>query len=154
SRAKAIVLVLTAVAMASQTYSFVTAGMVRGVNGSEVCEMLEEYHDTMRIINVVDTIATLIGPVILIIVMNAMIARNLLLFRRRFQHGSLDECLYSTNNRSEINGTQTQTGSTNRRNGSQQSSQQSKHSAQIVLTGRTSRKAKNAGSSEQLPRCI
>lgn len=108
SRAKAIVLVLTAVAMASQTYSFVTAGMVRGMNGSEVCEMLEEYHDTMRIINVVDTIATLIGPVILIIVMNAMIARNLLLFRRRFQHGSLDECLYSMDTRSEINGTQTQ----------------------------------------------
>lgn len=46
-----------------------------------------------------------------------------------------------------------QTGSTNRRNGSQQSSLQSKHSVQAT-TGRPSRKAKNAGSSEQLPRCI
>lgn len=105
SRAKCLVLGLTTVALVSQSYSFVTAGMVLNSNGSEVCEMLEEYHDTMRIINIVDTLVTLIGPFILIVTMNTMIARNLFLFRRRFQHGSLDECLYTG---SEINQTNTQ----------------------------------------------
>lgn len=103
SRAKFIVLALTAVAMVSQSYSFVTAGMVTSANGSQICEMLEEYHDTMRIINIIDTLVTLIGPFILIVVMNTMIARNLLLFRKRFQHGSLDECLYSGSEMNQIN---------------------------------------------------
>lgn len=94
SRAKCIVLGLTVVALVSHSYSFVTAGMVQS-NGTEVCEMLDEYRDTMRIINIIDTIVTLIAPVILIVVMNAMIARNLFLFRRRFQHGSLDDSIYS-----------------------------------------------------------
>lgn len=106
SRAKCIVLLLTIVALVSQSYSFVTAGMVLSHNGSEVCEMLEEYHDTMRIINILDTVVTLIGPFILIVTMNTMIARNLFLFRRRFQHSSLDECLYTSSESNNTNNTQ------------------------------------------------
>lgn len=101
SRAKCIVLALTIVAMVSQSYTFVTAGMVSS-NGSEICEMLTEYHDTMRIINIIDTVVSLIGPFVLIVSMNTMIARNLLLFRRRFQHGSLDDCFYSNSDLNHI----------------------------------------------------
>jgi len=47
--------------------------------------MVDDYRGTMRIINVVDTFLTLVIPIVLIIVMNAMITRNLVLFGRRFK---------------------------------------------------------------------
>lgn len=105
SRAKITVVVLTILAFLSHSYCFFTAGMISlGVDRPEVCNMLEQYRDTMIIINSVDTVVSLIGPVVLIVSMNAMIARNLLLFRKKFQHDSLDECLYSS---SDLNQTVT-----------------------------------------------
>lgn len=87
ARAKAIVLVLVVLALLSHSYAFVTAGVMPAQDGSEVCEMRMEYHETMRIISIVDSIASLIAPLILIIVMNTMITRNLLRFSRRFKQG-------------------------------------------------------------------
>jgi hypothetical protein len=85
ARAKIIVCCLVAFALILHTYSFVTAGLVRQYDGSVACDMLEEYREAMRIINIMDSLVTLIIPLILIIVMNTMIGRNLFKFRRRFK---------------------------------------------------------------------
>lgn len=85
ARAKAIVTGLAVVALLSHLYSFVTAGIVKQSDGSEICDMLEECSEIMRIINIIDSLVTLIIPLILIIVMNTMIGRNLLKFRKRFR---------------------------------------------------------------------
>ncbi|XP_071452873.1 trissin receptor [Hetaerina americana] len=53
--------------------------------GDEVCDMLEQYHEAMRVINIVDSVLTLIAPLTLIVLMNTMITRNLLRFGRRFR---------------------------------------------------------------------
>lgn len=87
ARAKTIVLALVVLALVSHSYSFITAGIVTTQDGTEVCELRMEYHETMRIISIVDSIASLIAPLILIIVMNTMITRNLLRFSRRFKQG-------------------------------------------------------------------
>ncbi|KAG8321093.1 G-protein coupled receptor activity protein [Homalodisca vitripennis] len=87
ARAKTIVMSLTLVALVSHAYSFVTAG----INVQGVCDLREGYHETMRVINIIDSFLTLIVPLALIIVMNTMITRNLIRFSRRFkQQGS--EC--------------------------------------------------------------
>lgn len=100
--------------MLSQTYSFVTAGLISPeqmlpfvhnisiyyTNTSEipsasplptnsnniklVCGLRPGYQNVMNIINIIDTLMTLICPVIVIVVMNTMIARNLFLFRQSF----------------------------------------------------------------------
>lgn len=85
ARAKTIILILTLLALASHSYSFVTAGVVKNQDGDEVCDLRIEYLETMRIISIIDSIASLIAPLILIIVMNTMIMRNLLKFGRRFK---------------------------------------------------------------------
>lgn len=85
TRAKSIVAVLVVLAMASHSYSFVTAGVSRQ-NGVEICGLKSEYYETMRIVSIIDSIASLIIPLVLIIVMNTMIMRNLLRFSRRFGH--------------------------------------------------------------------
>ena len=86
ARAKTIVLVLVVLALTSHSYSFVTAGIIKNPDGVEVCDLKTEYWETMRIISIVDSIASLIAPLILIVVMNTMITRNLLKFSRRFRH--------------------------------------------------------------------
>lgn len=107
ARAKIIVTVLSLVALTSQAYIFWIAGIIN-VHGVDECEMIPDYHDFMKIINFIDTIVTLIGPVILIVTMNTMIARNLLQFRKRFQNGSLDECLCSGQDGTELQRSHTQ----------------------------------------------
>lgn len=84
ARAKMIILVLTILALVSHSYSFVTAGVVKIQDGDEMCELKREYLETMQIISIIDSIASLIVPLVLIIVMNTMIMRNLLKFGRRF----------------------------------------------------------------------
>ncbi|XP_070162716.1 thyrotropin-releasing hormone receptor isoform X2 [Polyergus mexicanus] len=84
ARAKTIILVLTFFALASHSYCFITAGVIRNQYGDEVCDLRIEYLETMRIISIIDSIASLIVPLVLIIVMNTMIMRNLLEFGRRF----------------------------------------------------------------------
>lgn len=84
ARAKTIILVLTFFALASHSYCFVTAGVIRNQYGDEMCDLRIEYLEIMRIISIIDSIASLIVPLVLIIVMNIMIMRNLLEFGRRF----------------------------------------------------------------------
>ncbi|KAL6436554.1 hypothetical protein ACFW04_004788 [Cataglyphis niger] len=84
ARAKTIILVLTFFALASHSYCFVTAGVIRNQDGDEMCDLRIEYLEIMRIISIIDSIASLIVPLVLIIVMNIMIMRNLLEFGRRF----------------------------------------------------------------------
>jgi hypothetical protein len=104
ARAKAIVLVLVVLAMASHSYSFVTAGVVKTQDGNEICDMKSEYLETMRIISIIDSIASLMAPLVLIIVMNTMIMRNLLRFSRRFgQTPGFSETRCPSRERSDIN---------------------------------------------------
>ncbi|XP_048510959.1 thyrotropin-releasing hormone receptor isoform X2 [Athalia rosae] len=103
ARAKTIVLVLVVLALASHSYAFVTAGVMKNQDGSEVCELRMEYLETMRIISIVDSIASLIAPLVLIIVMNTMITRNLLRFSRRFKQGPGVSTHCPSRERSDIN---------------------------------------------------
>ncbi|XP_075234988.1 uncharacterized protein LOC142332427 [Lycorma delicatula] len=84
-RAKTIVLSLTILALLVHCYSFFTAGITDIGHGDKICDMRENYREAMRIINIIDSIVTLIVPLILIIVMNTMITRNLLKFGKRLQ---------------------------------------------------------------------
>lgn len=103
ARAKTIVLVLVILALASHSYSFVTAGMVMNKDGEEYCDMKVEYMETMKIISIIDSIASLIAPLVLIIVMNTMITRNLLRFSRRFKQTSSTSTDCPSRERSDIN---------------------------------------------------
>ncbi|XP_053977985.1 thyrotropin-releasing hormone receptor-like [Hylaeus volcanicus] len=103
ARAKAIVLVLVILALASHSYSFVTAGVVLNREGEEYCDLKVEYLETMKIISIIDSIASLIAPLVLIIVMNTMIMRNLLKFSRRFKETSSSSTDWSSRERSDIN---------------------------------------------------
>ena len=60
------------------------------------------YFEFMKIVNFVDTVATLIVPFVLIVTMNMMIGRNLLLFRRRLQASSIDEYLDTETDKTEL----------------------------------------------------
>lgn len=84
SRAKCIVTILLGVSLLTHSYTFFTAGVIHTAEG-DVCELRETYHEMMRVINIVDTLVTLIIPVGLIIIMNAMIAKNLFQFSKHFR---------------------------------------------------------------------
>lgn len=103
ARAKAIVLVLVILALASHSYSFVTAGVVLNRDGEEYCDLKVEYLETMKIISIIDSIASLIAPLVLIIVMNTMIMRNLLRFSRRFKETSTASNYCPSREQSDIN---------------------------------------------------
>lgn len=107
SRAKMIVLILTIIVMITQTYLFAVAGVIN-VDGVNECEMKPDYHDFMKVVNVIDTLATLILPFVLIVFMNTMIARNLFMFSKRLQSRSVDECLYDDSENTELQRTYTQ----------------------------------------------
>lgn len=102
TRAKTIILVLTILALVSHSYCFITAGVVKNQDGDEVCDLKIEYLGTMKIISIIDSIASLIVPLVLLIVMNTMIMRNLLKFGRRFnQEPYTTNC--SNREKSDIN---------------------------------------------------
>ncbi|KAL2745194.1 thyrotropin-releasing hormone receptor-like [Vespula maculifrons] len=103
ARAKAIVLILVILALASHSYAFVTAGVVKVHDGYELCDLKIEYLETMRIISIIDSIASLIAPLVLIIIMNTMIMRNLLRFTRRFKQAPSVSTTCPSRERSEIN---------------------------------------------------
>ncbi|CAK9809638.1 Neuropeptides capa receptor [Anthophora quadrimaculata] len=103
ARAKTIVLVLVILALTSHSYSFVTAGVVVNKDGEEYCDLKVEYLETMKIISIIDSIASLIAPLVLIIVMNTMIMRNLLRFSRRFKQTSTTSTDCPSRERSDIN---------------------------------------------------
>ncbi|KAK3917289.1 Neuropeptides capa receptor, partial [Frankliniella fusca] len=106
ARAKAIVACIAVFALVAHIYTLKTRGMVRDKashiylgslreykqrfkkmppEGYESCDLLDQHQGMMRVINLVDAIVTLVVPIILIIVMNTMITRNLVLFGRRFK---------------------------------------------------------------------
>ncbi|XP_044254847.1 thyrotropin-releasing hormone receptor [Tribolium madens] len=145
SRAKTVVISLTAVAMLSQLYLFWIAGVINNHDGKHPeCEMKPAYFEFMKVINFVDTMATLIVPFVLIVTMNTMIARNLFLFRRRLQASSIDEYLDTDTDKTELQHSNVQSGCSNRRQGSQQS-----HVSQKSNPSRSSKKYNN----NQLERC-
>lgn len=102
ARAKAIVLYLVCISVLAHSYVFVTSGIIQMNDGSQVCEMLEGHHETMRIINIVDSLLTLIVPLVLIVVMNTMITVNLLKFSKKFKRPGGDAEKLSRD-KSEIN---------------------------------------------------
>ncbi|XP_050575475.1 thyrotropin-releasing hormone receptor-like [Bombus affinis] len=102
ARAKTIVLVLVILALASHSYSFVTAGVINR-DGEDYCDLKVEYLETMKIISIIDSIASLIAPLVLIIVMNTMIMRNLLRFSRRFKQSSTASTDCPSREQSDIN---------------------------------------------------
>ncbi|XP_043584033.1 thyrotropin-releasing hormone receptor-like [Bombus pyrosoma] len=102
ARAKTIVLVLVILALASHSYSFVTAGVINR-DGEDYCDLKVEYLETMKIISIIDSIASLIAPLVLIIVMNTMIMRNLLRFSRRFKQSSTTSTDCPSREQSDIN---------------------------------------------------
>lgn len=65
-------------------------GMIKANEDSdyEICDIKKEYEEAMHIINIIDSIATLIVPLVLIVVMNIMIMRTLFIFNRRFKEDS------------------------------------------------------------------
>lgn len=107
SRAKAVVITLTVIALLSQIYLFWIAGLIN-LHEKPECEMIEAYHKFMNVVNFVDTMATLIVPLVLIVTMNTMIARNLIMFRRRLQNGDIDEYFYSDKDKTELQHSNTQ----------------------------------------------
>lgn len=91
SRAKTIVFSLTGVAIVCYLYIFWIAGIV-----NDECQLLPDYKNFAKVLNSVDTIITLVVPVVLIVGMNAMIARSLFRFRKKLQfEGVLDELFTS-----------------------------------------------------------
>lgn len=83
-RAKIIIAALTLVTIFMHVYSLFTAGITE-VDGKSICDLLPDYYKFMHIVNLVDTVITLVIPLILIVVMNALIAKNLLVFSRTFK---------------------------------------------------------------------
>lgn len=101
SRAKMIVIFVTMLALITHLYIFWIAGLIQtsfndnidNINDNNIssnikimeCEMLPDYEHFAKIVNFIDTVLTLIVPLLLIITMNTMIARNLLNFKKRLQ---------------------------------------------------------------------
>ncbi len=86
-RAKIIIGVLTVVTFSVHIYSLFTAGITEDVSGSgrKMCGLKPDYYQLMHVVNVVDTVVTLVIPLVLIVVMNALIAKNLIVFNRSFK---------------------------------------------------------------------
>lgn len=93
-RAKKTISILTIIALLSHLYSFVIAGLVTNRNGYEVCDLREDYLQTMHIISIIDSIVSLIVPLVLIVGMNTMIMKKLVKFSRQFnqQSGYVANC--------------------------------------------------------------
>lgn len=90
SRAKMIVFVLSAVAIISHCYVFWTAGINAEENG---CDILPEQLAAMKIITTIDSIISLFIPILLIVIINVLIARNLFTFGKRVGDGAREERL-------------------------------------------------------------
>ncbi|XP_045481183.1 neuropeptides capa receptor-like [Harmonia axyridis] len=82
-RARITVSILILLAIISQLYTFWIAGIIENDFNEFECEMLPQYQEVMKIVNFIDTIVTLILPLVMIVAMNTMIARSLIMFRKR-----------------------------------------------------------------------
>lgn len=84
-RAKIIISVLTLTTLTCHVYSLFTAGITdSGQDGKSTCDLLPAYYKFMHVVNLLDTVLTLVIPFILIVVMNTLIAKNLIVFSRTF----------------------------------------------------------------------
>ena len=84
-RAKIIISVLTLTTLTCHVYSLFTAGITdAGPDGKSICDLLPAYYRFMHVVNLLDTVLTLVIPFILIVVMNTLIAKNLIVFSRTF----------------------------------------------------------------------
>ena len=84
-RAKIIISALTVTTLACHVYSLFTAGITDGgPDGKSTCDLLPDYYRFMHVVNLLDTVLTLVIPFILIVVMNTLIAKNLIVFSRTF----------------------------------------------------------------------
>ncbi len=84
-RAKIIISVLTLTTLTCHVYSLFTAGITDGgPEGKSTCDLLPDYYRFMHVVNLLDTVLTLVIPFILIVVMNTLIAKSLFVFSRTF----------------------------------------------------------------------
>ena len=77
--------ILSTVTFTCHIYSLFTAGITKGPRDQSVCELLPDYYRFMHIVNLMDTVVTLIIPLVLIVLMNTLIAKNLIVFSRTFK---------------------------------------------------------------------
>lgn len=101
-RAKIIIGCITITTLICHIYSLFNAGVIEttlsstvGANSTgnarprtAVCDLLPHYYQAMRIVNILDTVVTLVIPLILIVVMNSLIAKSLVKFNRTFKSGT------------------------------------------------------------------
>ena len=97
-RAKIIIGSITITTLTCHIYSLFTAGIIEaptasGGNSSAngraaVCDLLPNYYQAMRVVNLFDTVVTLVIPLVLMVFMNSLIARNLIKFSRTFKSGA------------------------------------------------------------------
>uniref|UniRef100_T1J5R3 G-protein coupled receptors family 1 profile domain-containing protein n=1 Tax=Strigamia maritima TaxID=126957 RepID=T1J5R3_STRMM len=93
-RAKLTISILSLFAFLIHSYLLCVAGLVRNdapsngenSNASYACGLLPDHYRAMRIINSVDTVITLILPLLLIVTMNSLIARQLYQFSSKHRH--------------------------------------------------------------------
>ena len=105
-RAKIIIGSITITTLTCHIYSLFTAGIIEaptasGGNSSAngraaVCDLLPNYYQAMRVVNLFDTVVTLVIPLVLILVMNSLIARNLIKFSETFKSGTNRHCHQSS----------------------------------------------------------
>ncbi|XP_069178446.1 thyrotropin-releasing hormone receptor-like [Procambarus clarkii] len=95
-RAKTVIILLSAFSVTVHLYVFVTAGVVvhHDEDGTPIteCNLRMDYRGLMNVINWIDTLLTLVIPFIMIVVMNTLIARQLILSLTS-QVGILEEFL-------------------------------------------------------------
>ena len=72
-RAKITIFVLVLITLSVHVYLMFSAGVN---DGRLVCELLPEYHHFMRVVNILDTVLTLVIPLVLIITSNALIIKR------------------------------------------------------------------------------
>lgn len=76
-KVKSFVKLLTVLAMTGHSYALVTSGVVEYQQGFEICDMKDEYREVLKVISIVDGVASLVIPLIMIIGMNFVIVKNL-----------------------------------------------------------------------------
>ncbi|XP_065582545.1 5-hydroxytryptamine receptor 2A-like isoform X2 [Artemia franciscana] len=85
-RAKVVITILVLIALPWHAYSFILSGVddLDGKREYENCDVVPEYKTVLQTINIIDTILTLLLPLIALVSMNILIAKSLFLFSKTF----------------------------------------------------------------------
>ena len=106
-RAKIIIGSITITTLTCHIYSLFTAGIIETSRAAgqkkDVCDLLPNYYQAMRVVNLVDTVVTLVIPLVLILVMNSLIARSLVQFSRTFKSGTNKHRSPSSSTAAQVN---------------------------------------------------